>query len=378
MPVVGLPNNNVVWECGLNMVDQPAEGDYEVGTVKDDRMFRFAQLPGRNVLPGNCSLGQLTSIGHEQHKTLGAHFRALYHDTYGFLPSQYNADDVWVRAINIPRCRQSAQSEIEGMFTPYDAHDEAHDPAFQVVPVLTMDPGTENMSPNFGACPNLIKRVAALQTTPEWAAFEKQTAGLTQSLLQILKYKSASVVGSVQYPFYIGIYDDFACRNCHDLDLPEGIDQHVFDQIVDAGTFTVNHWLFNETMASIGVGSFFGELIDAMAQVVDANGAYSGPKLRLYGGQDLTVGPLLNCLNVFDNIWPPYASHVSLETWTDAANKVYVRILYNGAIKTIPGCAEFCPWDTFLALTSKNALSPAQYKDICGVVDPVAHIDMFA
>lgn len=389
VPVVGLKGDDPVWECALNLVDQPAKGDAGEGSVKDDRLFRFAQLAGRNVLPGNCSLGQLTEIGHEQHKIIGSHFRALYHDVYGFLPSEYNADDVWVRAINIPRCRQSAQSEIEGMFPRSKAHtssEKSHDPQVQVVPVHTMDPNTENMSPNFDACPNLINRIAAQQESPAWAAFNKATAGMTARILDILKYTSASEVGSTQYPFYIGVFDDFACRNCHDLGFPAGVDQSLFEDIVSAGTFTVNHWLFNETMASIAVGTFFGELLDAMDQVRSQGDNYSGPILRLYGGQDLTIAPLLNCLHVYNGVWPPYAAHLSLELWSEtqssssssSTKSYYVRLIYNGETLVIPGCSEFCPWSDFSRLVADSAITQAQYEAMCAVSDPHVHIDMFS
>ncbi|KNC48551.1 counting factor 60 [Thecamonas trahens ATCC 50062] len=347
VPVVGLPGagNEAEWTCQLSMVDKPATGSADEGYLDEPRLFRFTQLENRGVLPGNCSLGQLTEKGHVQHNIIGSHFRELYHDTYGFIPSEYNSRDVWVRAINIPRCRQSAQSEIQGIFP--NVYERG--PVYEAVPIHTMDPNYENMSPNFAACPNLLKRIAEQQQSQAWADFRADTKGLTSHILSLLHLESESAIGSTQYPFFIG---------------------STFDQVVDAGTWTVNHWLFNETMASISVGTFFGELLTAMEDVMSAGSAYDGPILRLYGGQDLTIGPLLNCLGAYNGAWPPYAAHLSMELLVNNAGDYFVHLLYNGDEIVVPGCSAICPWSKFISLVGHNALTPAQYATMCGAAGP--------
>jgi hypothetical protein len=61
----------------------------------------------RNILPGNCMLGQLTSKGRDQHFDLGKQYRKLYVDTYKLLPPSINPGDIWVRSTDIPRTVQS-------------------------------------------------------------------------------------------------------------------------------------------------------------------------------------------------------------------------------------------------------------------------------
>ena len=112
-PAGTLPGNatGVTFDCSYRMATLPV--NVPVGTeptsVPAARAYPKLYLPGRNVLPGNCMRGQLTSIGAAQHQALGASLRARYVDKLGFLSPQYEASEVYVRATDVPRTQQSAQ-----------------------------------------------------------------------------------------------------------------------------------------------------------------------------------------------------------------------------------------------------------------------------
>lgn len=52
---------------------------------------------GREELPGNCALGQLTSVGFKQQLTLGEHFRTVYVDN-SFLSSNLTSKELYIRS----------------------------------------------------------------------------------------------------------------------------------------------------------------------------------------------------------------------------------------------------------------------------------------
>lgn len=52
---------------------------------------------GREELPGNCALGQLTSIGFKQDITVGEHFRTVYVES-GFLSNNFTSKELYVRS----------------------------------------------------------------------------------------------------------------------------------------------------------------------------------------------------------------------------------------------------------------------------------------
>ena len=49
------------------------------------------------MLPGNCSVGQLTTIGFNQHIQNGASLRKAYVDT-GFIPANFDGDEIYLRS----------------------------------------------------------------------------------------------------------------------------------------------------------------------------------------------------------------------------------------------------------------------------------------
>ena len=48
-------------------------------------------------MPGNCSVGQLTTIGFQQHVQNGVSLRKAYVDT-GFLQGNYDSTEVYLRS----------------------------------------------------------------------------------------------------------------------------------------------------------------------------------------------------------------------------------------------------------------------------------------
>merc|ERR1712065_12766 len=67
-------------------------------------------------------------------------------------------------------------------------------------------------------------------------------------------------------------------------------------------------------------------------------------KFYLYSGHDTTVMPFLDVMGVWDGVWAPYASLISIELYNDTdTSETLVRVVYNGKPMILPECSsELC------------------------------------
>jgi hypothetical protein len=77
--------------------------------------------------------------------------------------------------------------------------------------------------------------------------------------------------------------------------------------------------------------------------------------------------PVLCALGIYDGIWPPYASFLSLEILhlsSDPSQK-YVRAIYNDDEKIIVGSDDvYCPYDVFFERFNRLSISEHEYLEI--------------
>lgn len=83
-------------------------------------------------------------------------------------------------------------------------------------------------------------------------------------------------------------------------------------------------------------------------------------------GHDITLGLLTSSFQVFDGIWPAFASHFAIELHKDDSSNYYVRLFYNSELRIIPGCEEFCPFETVSDML--QAVIPTDFDKECSVV----------
>jgi hypothetical protein len=129
--------------------------------------------PGRNLLPGNCLLGQLTEVGAQQHRELGRNFRLLYVQQLGFLsPGKPHWEEMFLRTTDVERTILSAYNFLEGVWTASN---------LEAVQINTIDYRADNAFPNTGvsgaalcslflsclfSCFQICVRLCSAATTP--------------------------------------------------------------------------------------------------------------------------------------------------------------------------------------------------------------------
>ena len=71
MPVKPITAAPAVWTCAENVVALDSQENVDVYIPPIAQAYRSVFIPNRQTLLGNCTLGQLSSIGHQQTYDLG-------------------------------------------------------------------------------------------------------------------------------------------------------------------------------------------------------------------------------------------------------------------------------------------------------------------
>jgi len=349
-PFQDLPRSNYVWNCRLSENSRP---DYNQMAQEDvSRVYRKRYIRNREILPGNCSLGQLTYNGYAEHLDLGRSFRKTYVEQFHFLNETFNANEFFVRSTDSPRTLASAQSQLLGFYPPSTRRHSA-----SVIDIFTIEPPNENLVTNM-RCPKLVKMCTEIGQSTQWT---KQEATLNP-----LKNQLQNLWNVSSLPWWIGLYDSFYSRSYQNVSLPDGITTDMVNQIVNLVVWELNYLYGSPNVAKLGIGTFLLELVNHMQNV--ANGQ-TNPKWIFYSAHDTTLALVLSSLKSLEGTgWPSYAAHLLFELWEDDFDNFYVHVIYNDQDIVIPGCeTAYCELETFIDICSKHTITPEEWRTECGL-----------
>jgi len=313
------------WNC--KNFETSTENDLD-NALKYEYPYKIADgalAPG--LWHGNCGVGQLTERGFEQHNTLGKALRSIYVNYFKLFPDVLtDPSQVYVRATDYPRTRQSAMSQLAGIW------DANHRASATRTLSIEVRPGTVDslQLSETGGCPRLTKLIEEKKSSPEW---KKQMEKVKKTLT-----KMNSIAGRD----WDGLYkhsDVLHPLFCHNMSLPcrDGVCVTMEDlQVVhDGADFEMTFQFTTDEIARLSVGIFLHELRNRMVNSTTSK----APVYALYAAHDFTIAQLFQAFHLGISIWPPYASHVLFELWKKPNSQdMAVRVLYNGEIMKIPGC----------------------------------------
>jgi len=337
-----------VWNCSTLTTFMAPSTDLAPQTAAT-RLYRKNYLPGREPTPGNCYGGELTIRGFQQHVALGESLRSLYVDTYNFLPANINASIMAIRSTDVPRTLASAQGNSLGLYPAQTTTANS----VPVLDVFTMDSTYENMVPNSVLCPRMGQLLNEISQEPAYIAWAKSQVPLLEKIAKIVGVPVSAL------PDWAGLFDAFEVMTCYDETYP-GMDQDTIDQIFEAANWQWNYQLNHTELATLQLGSFVAELV---ANIQDWINGEDMPHYMVFSGHDTTVGPMLACLQSYDGQWPPYASHVEFELWSNN-DQYYVQVKYQGEPLQLPQCSDaMCPISEFMQQV--NPLITINYSQAC-------------
>ncbi|KAL5471128.1 hypothetical protein EMCRGX_G029211 [Ephydatia muelleri] len=329
------PNDPSMWMCTLDNAEIPMYSDTQYGKFLP-RVYRKVYKFGES-LPGNCSVGQLTTIGFNQHIQNGASLRKAYVDT-GFLPANFDGDEIYLRSDDEPRTLMSAEALILGMFPPNGSQTE-------VLRINTLDQSIDYISPNPMLCPKLGEYQKEFFDSPVWLSHYK---AVTYPLLTAV---SNAINFTVDQDSFEHFSDCLRTHKCHELPWPPGMTSDLYD-----ACWTELAWQYYsqyqypspKDISVVGIGFLLKEF---WKQINSSVQGLPVEKFLLYLGHDDTLIALTDALLVADGLWPPYASMIILELYEvpSSASGFAIRVIYNGNVLNLPYCSNqaLCDYDEF-------------------------------
>lgn len=340
------------------------------GRLKYQRLVEEMNSTDRAQLASSegktCLLGELTDKGRTTTFQLGQRLRDLY-SRIGFLDQAITNQQLYLRSSPMPRALESLQQVLCGMFPAETSPDSSF------VPLIRQRNFTqENLFPNEGVCSRLKLLCAeyADKAAKEWNPI------LTGKASEILgKYVDAPVRIDGN-PRLSGLMDTINATRGNNLPLPAALqDKELLETMEKA---VVAEWfggyLANHTYRRLGAGRLWGDLSDQLTNVIKGN---DETRVALYGAHDTTLGALLTSIGAFDGKWPPFTSHIEVETFQKdngrsffSKKEHFIRVRFNDKIMDVVGCQDpkLCTLAEFNKIMSN--LVPEDWEAECNAVEP--------
>ncbi|KAG0025824.1 hypothetical protein BGZ82_009818 [Podila clonocystis] len=313
---------------------------------------------------GSCTPGQLTPLGAQQHRTLGATLREIYVNRWKFLPAEFDPSALYVRSTDVWRTQQSAESLITGLYLPQVI--EGRPPVFdmEVVPSAV-----EYMKINSHLCPKAKKLERAIKGSARYKQVQAAARDVSEEAREIIGPDAS-------------LQDTVLPRLCHNLKpycedgQPDRCITPAIGDLVSTKSALETAALYRDAPESreylrLGMGPLAKDIVDNFVTATQRTTVFrrsssTVPQFKLYSGHDTTIAPLLGLLESADMRWPPYASNLIFELWTAPSGERFVRIFHNGNVMqtTTKWCnLEWCPMSQFAANMEKYI--PQDILDEC-------------
>ncbi|KAJ2635518.1 hypothetical protein GGF40_003559 [Coemansia sp. RSA 1286] len=403
--------------------------------------------------PKTCEMGQLSDIGLDTLYRTGSFLRALYIDRLGFLPSNPESastqgnklsDWLYIRSTDYSRVIQSTHALLVGMYPGYprsawDGDWTSFNADFlRMFPIHTRFHKDETMHGNF-ACYNFIKHFVDV-TVDEDNKFKwindvyRQTVSLKSIGKRAKEMMGKPHFGSNYHP----IYDELVSLVAHGDKLPEDVSLDLLESLGAAAYYQWTKRVYYQQDQRLGFGRLADNIVQTIAQAAALNKeqladtsqrpalgsqkkgdlilAPGGireprkdevprvPKLALYGGHDITVGPMSIIMGATNRQWLPFASTLTFELFKDKNSSgalepqnlprpetvprdlktsgYYVRVRLNDQVLQVPTCevpgkhhpkmgSSMCTLAAFFEHLEPVIASEKRLKAECGTM-PVA------
>ena len=344
-PLTALPKFEETWLCHSTEAAM-AENTLDLDQYPPNRVFLSHFIPGVESLPGNCSVGQLTLQGQEDMQQTG---KILANRYAGFLPTAYDPAAIYIRTTPTPRCQNSARILVNTLF-PATATDG-------LVHLYMREQSMENMESNANICPMFYNYQSDVQYS---AAYTKTITALTQWRQYIQSIFQSS---DPNFPNFTNLLDAFTCRLSANMTLPPGINQTLYEALLEQVTLQGQLMNGDPKVAKASVGNFFNEIMDAFELKV--SNTSSPLKFIGYSAHDSGIWPIALQLGIGKE-WPAIAGDLSFELYssTTSADTFAMRIMYQNAMVQLPGCSEYCEMSEFSSKVASLRL-PHLHSSFC-------------
>lgn len=302
--------------------------------------------------------GQLTNAGKNEHFELGKWLRDRYQ---GFLPLEYNEKDIYVESTNYSRTLMSALSNLAGLYEPVGRDVWRPNINWQPIPVRISSQFLDYGDVDGLKCEKYEKLEEELQNSESVQNQSRKYSEVFKNLTEL----SGMEIPELGFSKAGLIYESFFIEQSNGLELPSWAHDYYPQPLTDINNYESTLPANNQDLKRLKCGPFLKEILDHFDQKI--NGSLT-KKMWQYSGHDTTVANLMQCLNVYDNEVPPYASALILELHKQR-RQYHVRVSYRKdqvlTDLTIPGCTARCPLDNLKNLM--QPVIPGDWKDECQI-----------
>ncbi|KAI7825079.1 histidine phosphatase superfamily [Kickxella alabastrina] len=400
--------------------------------------------------PKACEMGQLSDIGLDTLFRTGSFLRSLYIDKLQLLPpvpdttSGRLSDWLYIRTTDYSRVIQSTHALLVGMYPGYPkaawngSRTSFNEAFLRLFPIHTRMHRSETMHGNFG-CYNFIRHFIDISVHDavelKWIRdIYQQTIALESIGKRAEEMMAVPHFGSNFHQ----VYDELVSLVAHGGELPEDISM---DHMESLGAAAYHQWTGRAHYTQdqrLGFGRLVDNVVQTMAQAAALDSQQPGserphigsqregdlllspdgvrpptdgeiprvPKLALFGGHDVTVGPMSVIMGANTRQWLPFASTLTFELFKDKAEQSkqqrakqadlprpssvprdldtaghYVRVRLNDQVLQVPTCempgkhhpamgSSMCTLAAFFEHLAPVIASEAEFRTECGTMPP--------
>uniref|UniRef100_A0A914VRA9 Acid phosphatase n=1 Tax=Plectus sambesii TaxID=2011161 RepID=A0A914VRA9_9BILA len=181
--------------------------------------------------------GQLTTLGMQQHYSLGSRLRTMYGD---FISSTYKAEEIYVRSTDIDRTLMSAMSNLAGFYqngtVDVDFPDTTNVPNWPTlwspIPVHTVDYATDLIGYPFAECARADQLYEEIQQSPSYLNVSAENQALFDWLTNV-----TGVTDPVTLDNLWLVYDALTIEKIHNMSLPSWYNDTIYNHTVAANDY---------------------------------------------------------------------------------------------------------------------------------------------
>ena len=313
-------------------------------------------------------IGHLTQKGMMVEYELGKFIKYRYVRTK-FVNSSFLHKEVYIRSSDKPRCLQSAQAQLAGLYPPKGWQVWNANISWQPVPVHTVPVDDDPLLRPFTKCPRIQSNDSSIgiwrgREVSDWYLKDlEKNQPLLNKINAIAQYYKDNIV--LNYDNLWWIQDAIRSEEAEGWPLSPEWPKEIRDPMfVLADRIFGDRWKGDDEMARVTGGPLLARIIDHMKNwsspnKKDKDGLF---KFNLYSGHDQSLMALACALNVSIPI-PLFGSSIMVELYQSPSIGWYVEVHFrndknfkNFTKLQLKGCDFQCPLDKFIEL-NKNRVS---------------------
>ncbi|OMJ71515.1 hypothetical protein SteCoe_30268 [Stentor coeruleus] len=357
--------------------------------------------------PWKVEMGELTSEGSMQHYIIGQEFRQRYIIKEKFLNSTLSLQEIYIQSTDFRRTIKSAQSQMLG-FYPNGPILSSNSMQSKAIPPFEIPEFSNTMNTlGLNALPYSFQPVVIKVMEKKhdrlllghedgceiMKEYKKAAKEYDTYKLRVLDYEKRYKdklekilnMGIISFEEASYVADALECIKFHNYPLPDGIDENIYDALMEIKDYKNSFFYEVEDALKLAVSEFFIELVKTFNKIIKVHSLdenketdtetldvdkvnsfiQSVPKYKLYLAHDTTLISILSALEAWNSFAPPFASTLLFELHKINGDFL-VKTIFNDVVLKMQKCySGLCNYNYFKTMLEKK-INP-KYELICQV-----------